>query len=81
MRQYASTVEALFVHDMNPPKASTPTLELSNKLNEKIGGKASSWLAKGQQAVKSLERKKVDGFSVPPAVSQNQSSALPQSSN
>ncbi|OCF44431.1 cytoplasmic protein [Kwoniella heveanensis CBS 569] len=60
---YATTVLALFQHDMNPAKASTPTGEIQNKL----GGKAGSWLAKGQQAVKSLERKKVDGFMVPPA--------------
>ncbi|EIW67151.1 hypothetical protein TREMEDRAFT_40715 [Tremella mesenterica DSM 1558] len=62
--QYASTVLALFNADMNP-KLSTPTAELQNKL-DKIGGKAGNWLAKGQQAVKSLERKKVDGFMVPP---------------
>ncbi|WWD20945.1 hypothetical protein CI109_105423 [Kwoniella shandongensis] len=41
-------------HDLSPAKASTPTLEIQNKL----GSKAGSWLAKGQQAVKSLERKK-----------------------
>ncbi|WVR09258.1 hypothetical protein IAU60_006323 [Kwoniella sp. DSM 27419] len=60
---YATTVLALFQHEMSPAKASTPTSEIQNKL----GGKAGSWLAKGQQAVKALERKKVDGFMVPPA--------------
>ena len=39
------------------------------ELQAKLGGKAGSWLAKGQQAVKSLEKKKVDGFVVPPTVS------------
>ena len=62
--QYASTVLALFGNDMNPAKASTPTLELQNKL----GGKAGSWLAKGQQAVKSLDKRKIEGFVVTPAV-------------
>ena len=47
------------------PKSATPTLELQNRL----GGKAGSWLAKGQQAVKSLEKKKIDGFLIPPVVS------------
>ena len=62
--QYASTVLALFRNDMNPAKASTPTLELQNKL----GGKAGSWLAKGQQAVKSLDKRKIEGFVTTPAV-------------
>jgi hypothetical protein len=53
---------------MNPStKASTPTGEISNK----FGGKAGSWLAKGQQAVKNLEKKKVDGFVIPAVVSLN----------
>ena len=43
--------------------------ELGSKLNDKIGGKAGSWLAKGQQAMKVLERKKVEGFMIPSAVS------------
>ncbi|WVW79162.1 hypothetical protein I302_101128 [Kwoniella bestiolae CBS 10118] len=60
---YATTVLALFQHDINPAKVSTPTSEIQNKL----GSKAGSWLAKGQQAVKNLEKKKVDGFAVPPA--------------
>nr|XP_019009601.1 cytoplasmic protein [Kwoniella pini CBS 10737]OCF48382.1 cytoplasmic protein [Kwoniella pini CBS 10737] len=60
---YATTVLALFQHDINPAKVSTPTSEIQNKL----GSKAGNWLAKGQQAVKSLEKKKVDGFAVPPA--------------
>ncbi|WVQ81673.1 hypothetical protein IAT38_003798 [Cryptococcus sp. DSM 104549] len=63
VNQYAATVLALFMADMNPVKASTPTMELQKK----VGGKAGSWLAKGQQAVKNLERKKVDGFSIPPS--------------
>jgi hypothetical protein len=66
--QYASTVSALFAADMNPAKPGTPTGDIANKLEGKLGGKASSWLAKGQQAVKSLEKKKVDGFVIPPAV-------------
>nr|XP_018258943.1 cytoplasmic protein [Kwoniella dejecticola CBS 10117]OBR81101.1 cytoplasmic protein [Kwoniella dejecticola CBS 10117] len=60
---YATTVLALFQHDINPAKVSTPTSEIQNKL----GSKAGNWLAKGQQAVKNLEKKKVDGFAVPPA--------------
>lgn len=67
--QYASTVLALFDADMRPAKASTPTSEIQNKL----GGKAGSWLAKGQQAVKNLEKKKVDGFVIPPVVSADSS--------
>ncbi len=63
--QYAATVLALFTSDMNPVKAGTPTLELQNKL----GGKAGSWLAKGQQTVKNLDKRKVEGLIVPPAVS------------
>lgn len=43
--------------------------ELGSKLNDKITGKAGSWLAKGQQAMKTLERKRVDGFVLPSAVS------------
>lgn len=54
---------------MSPAKAGTPTSEISNKLNDKLGSKASSWLAKGQQAVKNLEKKKVEGFTVPAVVS------------
>ena len=55
---------------MNPAKAATPTGEIANKLEGKLGGKASSWLAKGQQAVKSMEKKRVvDGFVIPPVVS------------
>lgn len=55
---------------MNPASAKPANMasELGGKLNDKIGGKAGSWLAKGQQAMKTLERKKVDGFVVPPAV-------------
>jgi hypothetical protein len=55
---------------MNPAPAKPANMasELGGKLNDKIGGKAGSWLAKGQQAMKTLERKKVDGFVVPPAV-------------
>ncbi|WRT68812.1 uncharacterized protein IL334_005792 [Kwoniella shivajii] len=60
---YATTVHALFQHDLNPARVATPTSEIQNKL----GSKAGNWLAKGQQAVKNLERKKVDGFTVPPA--------------
>ena len=65
MTQYASTVFALFTTDMSPAKSSTPTSEMQTKL----GGKAGSWFAKGQQAVKSLEKKKIDGFAVPSVVS------------
>ncbi|KAL7418776.1 hypothetical protein Q5752_006459 [Cryptotrichosporon argae] len=61
--QYASTVQALFAADLNPNKASTPISESAPA----VGGKASAWLAKGKQAVKSLEKKKVDGFVIPPA--------------
>jgi hypothetical protein len=63
VNQYSSTVHALFVADLNPAKPSTP--ERQNKLS----GKAGSWLAKGQQAVKSLEKKKLEGFILPPVVS------------
>ena len=66
--QYANTVQALFQSDMNPMKPGTPTAEVGNRFNEKIGGKAGSWLAKGQQAVKNLERKRVDGFVIPATV-------------
>lgn len=62
-------MSALFAADINPTKAGTPGGEIANKLEGKFGGKAGSWLAKGQQAVKSLEKKKVDGFIIPPAVS------------
>ena len=54
---------------MNPAKPGSPAGEIGNKFETKLGGKASSWLAKGQQAVKALEKKKVDGFVIPPAVS------------
>lgn len=74
--QYASTVNALFAADMSPAKAGTPTGEIANKLEGKLGGKASSWLAKGQQAVKSMEKKKVDGFIIPPVVSGMRSSPI-----
>ncbi|ORY25540.1 hypothetical protein BCR39DRAFT_543937 [Naematelia encephala] len=60
--QYAKTVQILFQNDMSPAKASTPTAEIQNRL----GGKAGNWLAKGQQAVKNLERKKVEGVVIPP---------------
>lgn len=39
------------------------------EIQNKLGGKAGSWLAKGQQAVKNLDKRKVEGFVVPPAVS------------
>jgi hypothetical protein len=58
-------VLALFMSDMNPAKASTPTLELQNKL----GSKAGSWLAKGQQAVKNMDKRKIEGVMTPPVVS------------
>lgn len=54
---------------MNPPAKPNMAGELSTKLNDKIGGKAGSWLAKGQQAMKTLERKRIEGFVVPSAVS------------
>ena len=54
--------------DMTPIKVSTPTLELQNKLGDKLGGKAGSWLAKGQQAVKSLDKRKAEGFVLLPVV-------------
>ncbi|ORX38986.1 hypothetical protein BD324DRAFT_618118 [Kockovaella imperatae] len=60
--QYAATINAVFIADVTPAKISTPTTEFQAML----GGKAGSWLAKGQQAVKSLEKKKVDGFVAPP---------------
>ncbi|KIR25299.1 cytoplasmic protein [Cryptococcus deuterogattii 99/473] len=63
VNQYASIVLGLFMRDMNPVKAPTPASELQGKL----GGKAGSWFAKGQQAVKNLERKKIEGFLIPPA--------------
>ena len=65
VQQYTSTVNALLLVDISPAKPSTPTAELQAKL----GGKAGSWLAKGQQAVKSLEKKKIDGFVLAPTVS------------
>ncbi|ODO07655.1 cytoplasmic protein [Cryptococcus wingfieldii CBS 7118] len=65
VNQYASTVLALFVHDINPERSLSPSAEPAYQ--GMLSGKASSWLAKGQQAVKSLEKKKVDGFVVPPA--------------
>jgi hypothetical protein len=55
--------------DLNPAKPGSPSGEIAHKLEGKFGGKASSWLAKGQQAVKSLEKRKVDGFVIPPSVS------------
>ena len=55
----------MFRHDINPVKAPTPASELQGKL----GGKAGSWFAKGQQAVKNFEKKKIEGFLIPPAVS------------
>lgn len=63
VNQYASIVLGLFRHDINPVKAPTPASELQGKL----GGKAGSWFAKGQQAVKNFEKKKIEGFLIPPA--------------
>lgn len=53
---------------MSPPKPATATTELGNKLNDKLGGKAGGWLAKGQQAMKGMEKKRVEGFVIPPQV-------------
>jgi hypothetical protein len=52
------------MNDMNPAKSAAPAVENATPM----GGKASAWLAKGKQAVKNLEKKKVDGFVVPPVV-------------
>jgi hypothetical protein len=63
--KYANTVFALFSSELHPvTKVSTQTMEIQSKL----GNKASNWLAKGQQAVKNLEKKKIDGFVIPPTV-------------
>jgi hypothetical protein len=68
--QYANTLQALFQVDINPPPSKPTNMagELGSKLNDKISGKAGSWLAKGQQAIKTLERKRIEGFVIPAAV-------------
>lgn len=66
--QYSSTVFALFTADL-APKMSTPTAEIQNQIQSRLGSKAGNWLAKGQQAVKNLQTAKVDAFVIPPAVS------------
>jgi hypothetical protein len=35
--------------DLNPAKPGSPSGEIAHKLEGKFGGKASSWLAKGQR--------------------------------
>jgi hypothetical protein len=66
--QYSSTVFALFTADL-APKVSTPTAEIQNQIQSRLGSKAGNWLAKGQQAVKNLQAAKVDAFVIPPTVS------------
>jgi hypothetical protein len=66
--QYSTTVFALFTADL-VPKVSTPTADIQNQIQSRLGSKAGNWLAKGQQAVKSLQATKVDAFMIPPTVS------------
>jgi hypothetical protein len=61
-------VFALFTADL-APKISTPTAEIQNQIQSRLGSKAGNWLAKGQQAVKSLQATKVEAFIIPPTVS------------
>ncbi|KAJ9107899.1 hypothetical protein QFC19_002642 [Naganishia cerealis] len=60
--QYASTVQNLFLAELQNTNASTPATEAAPA----VSGKASAWLAKSKQAVKSLERKKAEAFTIPP---------------
>lgn len=48
--------------EMSPLKTGTPTAETPPA----VTGKAGAWLAKSKQAIQSLDRKKVEGFSIPP---------------
>lgn len=57
------TVQNLFNAELDHANPSTPTSEAVPTVNNK----ASAWLVKGKQAVKSLERKKADSFVIPPA--------------
>lgn len=71
MRQYASTVHALYDAEVCVDKVQvTPTSGATGgTFNDRFAGKASGWLNKGQQAVKGLEKKRVDGFVLSPSVS------------
>lgn len=57
------TVQNLFHAELDHANPSTPTIEALPTVNNK----ASAWLVKGKQAVKSFERKKADSFVIPPA--------------
>ncbi len=61
--QYATTVQALYVAEISPAAGS---MDRSAEQPAAVAGKAGAWLAKGKQAVKSLERKKVEGFVISP---------------
>lgn len=60
--QYATTVQALFAVEMNGQVTMTAKMDVPPA----VTGKAGAWLAKSKQAVKSLERKKIEGFALPP---------------
>jgi len=47
------------------PKQGNSTIPVEPPASS-VGGKAGAWLAKSKQAIQSLERKKVEGFNIPP---------------
>ncbi len=61
IQQYAVTVQSLFVAEISSNSAADRIAEQPAA----VSGKANAWLAKSKQAVKSLERKKVEGFVLP----------------
>lgn len=60
--EYATTVQALFSTEINGPVSEKTKMA---EVPSAVTGKAGAWLAKSKQAVKSLDRKKVEGFVVP----------------
>lgn len=49
--------------EMNPNRGNNPAALEPAPM---VGGKAGAWLAKSKQAIQGLERKKVEGFNIPP---------------
>lgn len=61
--EYATTVQALFATEISGPVNDKPKMA---DVPSAVTGKAGAWLAKSKLAVKSLDRKKIEGFVVPP---------------
>lgn len=61
VNHYASTVEALFMAEMARTDIHSLPIEITT-----VTGKAGAWLAKGKQALQMLEKKKSEGFHIPP---------------